>query len=90
MEEAIFREVKEETGLEIKIGNVIYVYANKDQVPVRQTFQAIYLCKYKSGEVRLNPSEHDMHRWLSYDDIANLDAIDFLRELVKFYRPATM
>ncbi|MCJ7719614.1 NUDIX hydrolase [Candidatus Bathyarchaeota archaeon] len=90
LEEAISREVIEETGLEIQVGNVIYVYANRDQVPVRQTFQAVYLCKYKSGVVRLNPLEHDVHKWLHYDDIASLDMIDFLRELVKFYHPANI
>ena len=90
LEEAICREVSEETGLTIQVGRVIFVYANRDQLPVRQTFQAVYLCKYKGGEVRLNPSEHDMYRWLDYNDIANVDMIDFLRELIKSYHPATI
>ena len=87
LEEAIYREVIEETNLTIKVGRIIYVYANRDQLPVRQTFQAIYLCKYKDGEVQLNQSEHDMCRWLDYDDIAKVDMIDFLRELIKTYHP---
>jgi ADP-ribose pyrophosphatase YjhB (NUDIX family) len=87
LEEAVSREVEEETGLEINIGKVVYIYANRDQVPVRQTFQAVYLCKHKSGEVHLNPLEHDLHKWLSYGKIENLDTIDFLRELVKTYKP---
>jgi len=90
LEEAIAREVMEETGLEIQIRNVIYVYSNRDQVPVRQTFQAVYLCEYKSGDVRLNPSEHDICKWLHYDDIGSLDTIDFLRDLVKSYHPTTI
>jgi 8-oxo-dGTP diphosphatase len=90
LEEAIYREVSEETGLSIQVGRVIYVYSNRDQLPVRQTFQAVYLCKYKSGEVHLNLSEHDMYQWLDYDDIASVDMIDFLRELVKSYHPATV
>jgi len=88
LEEAIYREVSEETGLTIQVGHVIYVYANRDQLPVRQTFQTVYLCKYKGGEVRLIPSEHDTYKWLDYKDIASVDMIDFLRELVKSYRPA--
>jgi 8-oxo-dGTP diphosphatase len=87
LEDAIYREVSEETGLTIQIGHVVYVYANQDQLPVRQTFQIVYLGKYKGGEVRLNPSEHDMYQWLNYSDISSVNMIDFLRELVKSYRP---
>lgn len=90
LEEAIYREVSEETKLTIQVGRVVYVYANRDQLPVRQTFQAVYLCKYKDGEVRLNPSEHDMYQWLDYNDIPTVDMIDFLRELVRSYHPATI
>lgn len=87
LEEATYREVSEETGLMIQVGRVVYVYSNRDQLPVRQTFQTVCLCRYKGGDVRLNPSEHDMYQWLDYDDIADLDMIDFLRELVKSYHP---
>lgn len=87
VEDAILREVREETGLTISVGNIVYIYANRDQLPNRQTFQAVYVCKYVEGEVQLNPSEHDLYKWLDYDDIANLDMIDFLRELVRFYQP---
>ena len=90
IEEAIYREVSQETGLTIQVGRIIYAYANRDQLPVRQTFQAVYLCKYKGGEVRLDPLEHDMYRWLDYNDIANVDMIDFLRELIKSYHPTTV
>ncbi|MFC1902593.1 NUDIX domain-containing protein [Chloroflexota bacterium] len=87
LEEAIYREVYEETKLSIQVGRVVRIYANRDQVPKRQTFQAVYLAVYLSGEVQLNPSEHDMYQWLSYSDIADLDAIDFLVDLIKSYIP---
>ena len=90
VEDTIHREVNEEIGLTIDVGRVIYVYANRDQLPVRQTFQTVYLCRYISGEVSLNPSEHDMYQWLEYDDIASVDMIEFLRKLVKSYRPTTV
>lgn len=87
LEDAIFREVEEETGLKVDIGRVVYVYTNRDQLPIRQTFQVVCLCKSTNNEIRLNPLEHDMYEWLYYNDIANIDAIDFLRELVKSYSP---
>lgn len=90
LEEAICREVSEETGLAIQLGRVVYVYSNRDQLPIRQTFQIVYLCKYKSGEVRLVSSEHDMYRWLDYNDITNVDTIDFLRELIKSFQTTTI
>ena len=90
LEDTIYREVKEETGLTIKVERVVYVYANRDQMPVRQTFQTVYLCKYKDGEVLLNFSEHDVYQWLEYDDIESLDIIDFLRELVKSFHPTKL
>jgi 8-oxo-dGTP diphosphatase len=86
VEEAIHREVREETGLTIRVGRVVYIHANRDQFPYRQTFQAVYLSKYVDGEVHLNPSEHDQFQWMDYDAIARVDTIDFLRELVKSYR----
>lgn len=87
LEDTIYREVNEETNLKIKIGSVVFVYSNLDQLPVRQTFQIVYLCKFISGEVRLNPLEHDKYQWLEHNNIVNLDTIDFLGKMVKFYRP---
>lgn len=87
LEDAVYREVNEETKLSIQIIKVVFIYSNRDQYPVRQTFQAVYLSKYLQGEVILNPREHCQYLWLSYDDITNLDTIDFLHVLVKTYRP---
>lgn len=90
LEEAICREVSEETGLDVHMGNVVFIYANRDQLPIRQTFQAVYLCEYKGGDVHLDPLEHDTYQWLDYKQIKTVDMIDFLRELVKSYRPTTI
>jgi 8-oxo-dGTP diphosphatase len=90
VEEAIRREVKEETQLTIRIGQVIHVYSNIDQVPKRQTFQIVYLAEYISGKVILNPTEHTSYRWLRYEEIAGLDAIAFLKDLVDSYKPPSI
>lgn len=84
LQDAITREVLEETTLSLGIDRVIYIYSNIDQVPVRQSFQATYLCRYISGEVHLNPSEHDKYEWLILSDILKMDVMEFLREAVQF------
>jgi 8-oxo-dGTP pyrophosphatase MutT (NUDIX family) len=87
LEEAIYREVYEETKLTIQVGLVVRIYANRDQVPKRQTFQSVYLSDYLSGEVQLNQTEHDAYKWLNYGEIGSIDTIDFLRDLIRSYTP---
>ena len=81
--ETIEREVKEETNLDIEIEKVIYVYSNNDQLPVRQTFQIVYLCKYIGGIIQLNLNEHDSYVWFTYSEISRLKTIDFLTNLLR-------
>jgi len=83
MEDAIIREVKEETSINIKIKNVLYIYTNFDNYPNRQTFQIIYLSDYLNGEVILNSKEHDSYKWVDYKEIYKLDTIEFLKSFIK-------
>ena len=85
VENALEREIREETSLIIKPIKPIYVYSNLDQVPKRQTAQIIYLCKYISGEVVLNPEEHDEFKWVDYNELKNHKNIAFLEALIKNY-----
>jgi mutator protein MutT len=77
-EAALAREVFEETALRVQAKNILYVFTNCDQVPVRQTFQLVYLADYVDGPVRINPNEHDEYRWLKKSDIRGLNTIPFL------------
>ncbi len=76
VEEALRREVQEETGLEIKIGSLIHVFTISN--PARPTIQIVFECKYVSGEVKLDPEEHDQFEWLSIEEMKKIDAIAFL------------
>ena len=84
--QTISREVKEETNIDIEVEKVLYVYSNIDQIPVRQTIQLVYSCKYVRGNVRINPEEHDNYKWASYSELSSLNSIDFLSNLVQEYR----
>ena len=83
LEDSIHREVHEETKLEVDILSVEYIYSNRDQIPKRQTFQAIYRCKYICGNVSLNPLEHDKFGWVDLEQMAKLDLIAFLKNYIK-------
>lgn len=81
--DALNREIKEETNLIVKIGNVIFCY---DHVSgnIRHQFELVYLCDYVDGEVKLDPKEHQEYRWVTLEEMVDLPKIPFLEELVKF------
>ena len=87
LEDAIYREVTEETALNIKIRHIVHLYTNRDQIPIRETFQAVYLTEFLSGEVQLHLAEHDIYQWLDYDAFSQLDTIAFLKDLIRCYNP---
>lgn len=82
VEQAVVREVMEETKLKIDVGRVLYIYTNLDQLPDRQTCQTIYYCKYVNGTVTLNPDEHDNYSWVSKEEISKMDTIPFLKAFI--------
>lgn len=59
LEQALRREVREETGLEISSYKLINVYSRV--FPERQDITVVYLCKCKEGKVKLN-GEHSEYR----------------------------
>lgn len=86
VEDALVRELKEETGISIKPLYPIYVYSNLNQLPQRQTVQIVYFCDYKKGEITLNPKEHTDYRWVHYDELKKFDCIAFLEGLISNYK----
>jgi 8-oxo-dGTP pyrophosphatase MutT (NUDIX family) len=80
--DALKREVLEETGLKIKPGKIqsVYGYLSGES---RHQFQLVYACVYRSGEVKLNPEEHDKYLWATIPEISKLKKIAFLKNLLK-------
>lgn len=83
VEEALIRELQEETGIDIEPIAPVYAYSNLSQLPKRQTIQLVYTCKYKNGAVTLNPDEHEEYRWVDYSDLRKMDCIAFLKGLIE-------
>ena len=80
LEQALEREVSEETGLTIKVGQPVFVFDTNN--PDRPTLQIVFDCDYVSGEVTLNPEEHSTFEWLDVEGLKKLDAIPFLQALL--------
>ena len=72
VEEALVREIKEETGLTVDVVRLMRVYTNRDSLPARQHVEITYQCIYRSGKIRLAPSEHDSFEWLRLNDLRKL------------------
>jgi len=77
------REVLEEAGLKVEIDRLIFAYTNLDGFPKHHVVHLVYLCNYVSGEVRLEPTEHSEYKWLTKEEIKDLDTIAFLNALTK-------
>lgn len=97
-QQALFREVKEECGLEIEIVGKkepqIQVKGTKFLYPptfmnihdINETHKHVglyYVAKAKSDQVALNDKEHKDIRWFSKEDLDNSEFN--LNEAVKFY-----
>jgi mutator protein MutT len=57
LNEALIREVKEETGLEIEVKNLVGVYTRL--FPERHDISIVFLCFAKAGNLRLNQEHSD-------------------------------
>ncbi len=69
--EGLNREVKEETGLEIKVLFPFHTHSanlDKDNPIIGIT----YLCEYVSGEIALDKNEHSAYKWLTLEEIKKL------------------
>ena len=78
VEEALLRELLEETHLNVIPIRPVYVYSNLSQIPSKQTVQIIYSCKYLGGDIVLNPDEHDDYQWINRSELKDYECIAFL------------
>lgn len=82
--EGLIREVKEETGLVVRVGNVLGVYETFSSIKgedchIVRVYYAAYL--ETAEEVKLS-ADHDFYEWVSLEDIANKQLMSNLEELV--------
>lgn len=85
VDEALRREFKEETGIDIKVGKPISVFNYKweDKNSIRDATQIVFLVKsivYKP-KVLLS-SEHQNYAWITKDNISRYQMSDEVKEII--------
>ena len=71
LQQAATREIKEETGLDVKLDTnfeqtLSYYFKDKTGVMISKTV-TLFLCKVDTEEVKLSP-EHIYYKWLIFED----------------------
>lgn len=60
LEEAVYREIREETGItDLKIGRIAYVSVIESKIPL---LLIVYMCETETETVKLSP-EHQAYAW---------------------------
>ncbi|MGW0247967.1 NUDIX hydrolase [Nocardia goodfellowii] len=76
--QAVVREVKEETGIDVRVTGLIGVFSNPDHViaysdgEVRQEFSIAFTAEPVGGQLRTS-SESKSVQWVAPEDIKSLD-----------------
>ncbi|OGM01790.1 hypothetical protein A3K72_00235 [Candidatus Woesearchaeota archaeon RBG_13_36_6] len=80
-EDAVLREVKEETGLDGKIIKAGKVFENKDKWG--RWITKLFLIKVKSNKLKLDPHEHSEHRWIKPAEYSKFECIGDIKKDLK-------
>ena len=82
LEEALEREIIEETGIHIKIDKILYATTYKTKA-TRQAVIIVYKCLAKNGKVMLS-EEHSEYKWASKEEFRKLLYRDILKDIDKY------
>ena len=85
VEEALIREVKEETNIDILPVKPVYVHTDLSFIPHNHNIQIVYKCVCNGGDILLDPEEHVDYQWVEYNDIPKYKCIAFLVNLLINY-----
>jgi 8-oxo-dGTP diphosphatase len=85
LEDALVREMQEETGLSVRAGEILLVFDRilKEGENIRYHYVIVdYLCEYLSGEARAG-SDAAETAWVAEDDLRAFDLPDKALEVVR-------
>ncbi len=79
------REVREETNLEIEVGDPFVIWHTEFQIDGYFVFLVGYKCKYISGDVKIS-DEHTGYQWVNENDYNSLnDGKQYFAALRKYF-----
>lgn len=95
--QACIREVEEETGITVEIiEDKLDIKGESGTIEIPKPFvirqwqdndiifvDSMYLCKYIRGDVKLQISEIEDYKWLTYEDIKDLDTFDCIKDICR-------
>ncbi|MGC8934836.1 MAG: nucleotide sugar dehydrogenase [Thermoproteota archaeon] len=88
VEEAVKREVKEETGLTVEPEKLIGVYSERNRHPGRHVVAVCYSTKIKEGKISLNLEENEEVKFFSFNELPKNLAFDHNKMILDYLRIA--
>jgi 8-oxo-dGTP diphosphatase len=82
-QEALAREIREETGLTVKVGRPFNVFTFKKDTGEYKV-GITFLCDFTGGEVVLS-DEHSEYAWINPEEFASLESVPSLHEEIARY-----
>ncbi len=84
--QAMHRELKEESGLDVPVAELQYVQKVYTRFPEFDFTFHIYKAKIRStAEIIVNPKEHKAFLWANPDKLDGLNLMEDVEEYIKLY-----
>ncbi|MCW1297015.1 MAG: NUDIX domain-containing protein [Candidatus Parvarchaeota archaeon] len=81
-EKALQREIKEETGIKVKIIRPVRIWTFFKENRKTQVIGITLLCRYSGGKIKLS-KEHDDYKWIKPEDIGKYKIHEGIKKDVK-------
>lgn len=85
VEQAAIREAEEETGLKIKIKDILGVYSNPKRNPLKHTIAIVFIAEHIGGNLKAGTDTSEA-KWFGLKEIENLafDHAKILKDYIKW------
>lgn len=71
METGLKREIMEEFGMKVEIGDPFYVFTYKNEIKKSHSIEVIYLVKFSESinKIKINPEDHSEYGWFGENEL---------------------